>query len=282
MPPYKRHKVNPVVAKEFCMEKITYMLKLLTIFVLISVLMDSMALAAGDGTSSGGGGAPECADYVSHVRKVGEALFNIGQDKVNEINNTINVEELFKSSRKFNRCIPVKKFPKEVLKRLNLEKNYGQTAITIRESDEEIITYLIWKRWTKMNALSKIDLSSHELAVGMVLETEGNYQTVSLDISEMVQSTRFFAGTKCGSINFLNGIMTCIEPRYIYSDYSMIANGSDITGICKYLGYSSPVSVTVSPSTTTVLGTKLNSAGLPMEFGTYRYEHYTYSISCIP
>ena len=172
----------------------------------------------------GNGGHQSCAKFIDFVGRVGAAIGNVEQSKIDKLNRLINGFLLHEESRKFT-CLPTEEL--------------DRTARTLKISDKEIRTTLKWKDWDALSTDAKLDLAAHELAVGADLESEGQYFN-SQDIVLFVRGSRQFADLKCDDLSYQDGFITCQNPGYVIQGgkYKFkFLNEQTPYAICKYLGF---------------------------------------------
>jgi hypothetical protein len=184
------------------------------------------------GDKIGNGGVAACSAFVQLVAKIGVALVNVGQERVDQVNRVIRVQELHQKALQF-KCLPV--------------SVQDRTAITLNDSNGRPTTTLMWEShegiqgWKDMNELEKLDLASHELAVAAEVESDGVYST-SPDMVRLAKTHRNFAELKCESSTYINGVFMCVKPfmRNLFVNGVMEPKTlfrSKPKGICAYLGF---------------------------------------------
>ncbi len=193
--------------------------KILTVTFSLGFFALSLGAAAQD--KIGNGGHQSCASFIDYIARAGIALKNLKQQEIDKLNSVIQGEELYQASRKFT-CVPAEEL--------------DRTARTLVVSNTEIRTTLKWKAWDALSKKEKLDLATHELAVGANVESEGQY-FISRDIVSLVLNTRQMAQEKCSSIEYISGVFTCHGPQYVQLNLHFTTVYQGLKGICRYLGF---------------------------------------------
>jgi len=176
------------------------------------------------GHHTGSGGDSRCADYSDTVSNLASTLFNIGQERMNQINKLVDVTLLWNLSREL-KCIP----------QANLDRD-------ARTDPATKTTYLKTDRWEQLGLLQKARLATHELAVLANLEREGEYRISDAVLNlARTHSLMNYLKSKKYILNADESI-TFIEPGYMdlaseEADWYQIDKDSPVEGVCKYLGY---------------------------------------------
>lgn len=174
-----------------------------------SPLVSGLASANGGSTSVPGGGTGACAEFSTIAGRLIAALAVIGQDKINQTNPFIQVNELIAIKKKPFKCLPAS----------HLDRDAISDPLTVT-------TRLDQERWNTNKLYNQIRLVAHELAVLAKYESEGEY-SVSPDMSALVFELAPYFKYKDkaeqvlisgNEVTFVNPIMVINEIAYPVGD----------------------------------------------------------------
>jgi hypothetical protein len=199
-------------------------------FLIALLQLGTFSVAIADtGGEVGNGGDSRCADYTNIAGKIAVELLQIGQDRIDDVNKVINVDEIWKI-KKGLRCIPVTALDRQA-------RSYpdGHTELLVKE-------------WEKLTIGQKVRLTAHELAVIAGYESDGEYFISESIVELVVKSSSYFnkaifletLKTKSKSvIENSDGSYTLIYPedRINGGWYGFADAQSNLKGVCIFLGF---------------------------------------------
>lgn len=244
LPTFKTTFISELKLKNIKLKGVSMLTK--TFVLLICLSTSSFALASKiDGAGSGGGGDVRCFEYSNLVGEVVKSLAIAGQDKVDQLNPLIRVNDLITIKSKL-KCLPVEELDRQA-----------------RSYPEDLHTDLLVSNWDKLGQMEKINLASHELSILAKYENDGEY-FVSEDIIKIVSENSKYLKNQLaaervinntdGSVTFFNPfalidgkkIKFGVETRVTHGYELVIPRPSSIDkvdrqltakSVCRYLGF---------------------------------------------
>lgn len=195
LPTFKTTFISELKLKNIKLKGVSMLTK--TFVLLICLSTSSFALASKiDGAGSGGGGDVRCFEYSNLVGEVVKSLAIAGQDKVDQLNPLIRVNDLITIKSKL-KCLPVEELDRQA-----------------RSYPEDLHTDLLVSNWDKLGQMEKINLASHELSILAKYENDGEY-FVSEDIIKIVSENSKYLKNQLAAervINNTDGSVTFFNP----------------------------------------------------------------------
>lgn len=204
-----------------------------TLVLASTILCSTVALAGSlsaenvtlrEGGVNGGGGDVRCAEYQTMAGRIALAFRQIGQPKVNETLDLINVKQIWEIKQGL-KCIPDSQIPRQ--------------AVSI---PSQKLTKLKGEDWEKFNSFEKMRLTLHELAVLAGYEKDGEYMISEVMLELLQKNSVYFNDLSHAehtirnpdeTVTFLNPFVLDQngKPAYI--------SARDFAGetFCKYIGY---------------------------------------------
>lgn len=239
------------------------------------VLFATFARPVSAGTKEvGNGGDSRCAEFYQLASRLSVELVKIGQARIDKVN------PLIQAARMRAIVKTLKVLPARDLNRQAISDSATNT------------TWLDVRQYRYLTLVEKVRLVSHELMVLAGIESDGEY-AVSEDLSNLVGTTRMLLREKCERFNLNSDGSYTIQLPYFLDESGphAIKTGSDLTGICKSLGFARKVGSHVerrfnlhtSSVTLDAWGRLMRYVELkemPLNFSNYRYQEIVYVISC--
>ncbi len=140
-----------------------------TIYVKSKISTSLTTLSDVGGVNGGGGGTP-CAEFTDLFRIVTSELQSLIRHEVLKMNNAETALAELDIIKRDLRCLPANRLDRDA-----------------RSNPVTLTTRLVVSTWQEMNALQKIRLVVHELAIILRIEQDGEYQSSENLIHHMTQ-----------------------------------------------------------------------------------------------
>jgi hypothetical protein len=183
-----------------------------------SLLMSS----AYAGPRSGGGGDFRCAEYADLADRIASTLAEVGQEKVNSVNDTIRVDDMERVSKRLV-CIPVSSLDRQA-------RSYPASGRT------DLLVF----SWEGLSRPEKVRLTAHEMSILAGYEVDGEY-SVSNKLVEILQksSKPIVGSSRSDSPSPMNYVVAkageialkCDLPYATHPIVSLQINGKEIAKI---------------------------------------------------